>query len=282
MTRRGRAGTAVALGVVAVLACGGAEHGGAPAEALWLLDGVFLAPPPPGGGPLLLCGRFEVTRAEFQGRALDLAEADLPAAFVSREDAAAWAAARGLRLPTLAEWRHCATVGSGLQRPLYPWGSFYRDGLANTLELGLHRPLPVGVFEHDWTDYGRYDFLGNVWEWVADVPPAAPGARWRPPPGAGACGGSYTTSAQDATLQSVRPLEPGDRAEDIGFRVLAPAPDWIEAQIAPRWRSAPRAAAPWIRRAAARWQPGLRRQLAEELRQRGLEPELCALFAADP
>ena len=243
-------------------ACGEAAAERPPAEALWLLDGMFLLPAEQPGRPLLLCGRFEITRGDFAGGELAPAEADLPAVFLSRAEAAQWAAARGLRLPTLVEWRHCAAFGSGLERPRFPWGNSFQPGFANTLELNLQRPLPVGVFEHDWAQLSRYDFFGNVWEWVADAPPAEPG---RIPAAAAACGGGYASFGKEAGFLAVRALEPEERAEDLGFRVVAAAAPWLQEYVAPELDT--EGASAWLRRAAARWRPELRAQLAAELRR---------------
>lgn len=266
---------AIVLGAVAAFACSRAG-GGAPAEAAWLLDGMLLAPPLRPGGPLLLSGRFEVTRAEYAGRPVPMEEADLPVSWVSRDEAAAWASARGLRLPTLAEWRQLAeAAGAGREGSRYPWGPTFQPGLANTLELGLHRPVKVGVFERGRTALGAYDVAGNLWEWVADAPPA-PEEAWRPPATAAACGGSFASSAESATSRSVRPLEPGDRAEDIGFRWVAEAEPYILERIVPVWTDGGASDRDWILRSFRRWRPDLRRELAARLERGGAPASLCS------
>lgn len=75
---------------------------------------------------------------------------------------------RGMRLPTAQEWLHVA-VGRRFLR--YPWGNDQKS-LANTLELGVEVPLPVGTFENGRSrPFGCYDLVGNVWEWVEDAVP---------------------------------------------------------------------------------------------------------------
>jgi hypothetical protein len=77
---------------------------------------------------------------------------------------------RGMRLPTPREWIHVATGGRSYGYPYH--ASTRQRGVANTAELELGTPSPVGVFERGRSrPFGCYDMVGNVWEWVDGVVP---------------------------------------------------------------------------------------------------------------
>ena len=275
--RRGTARLASPAGSWALLlllatACG---REAPPPERSWtLVDDLFLASSPDRRGPLLLCGRFEVTERELRGAGAEPATADTPAVMVSRDEAQRWAADRGLRLPTRDEWLHLSGFSSSTDgSPV--WGSSFVPGTANTAELGLHRALPVGVFERGRSRFGGYDFVGNVWEWVSDAGEETP-EGW--PARAAALGGSFAAMHERASATELRVLEAGERASDLGFRVVADAEDWIEGQLAVRWATAGSEARRGLAAGLAEWRADLRRELARRVEARGVDPELCSLL----
>jgi len=104
--------------------------------------------------------------------------ADHPAVHLAWEDARAFAAWAGGRLPSEAEWEHAAR--GGMPDPRFPWGDRDPDdtrffpcniwqgrfpGL-NTLGDGWMGTSPVGFFPGNLA--GLHDMAGNVWEWTAD------------------------------------------------------------------------------------------------------------------
>lgn len=103
---------------------------------------------------------------------------DHPVVHVAWEDAAAYAAWAGKRLPTEAEWEFAAR--GGLDRKKYVWGDEEPEAGGthrcnkwqgefphqNTAADGHPRTAPVGSFPAN--GYGLHDMAGNVWEWCAD------------------------------------------------------------------------------------------------------------------
>jgi sulfatase modifying factor 1 len=100
-----------------------------------------------------------------------------PVVQVAWEDAVAYAAWAGRRLPTEAEFEFAAR--GGLEGKKYVWGDELKpDGkwmaniwqgafpYRNTAEDGYVATAPVGSFPAN--GYGLYDMAGNVWQWCSD------------------------------------------------------------------------------------------------------------------
>jgi formylglycine-generating enzyme required for sulfatase activity len=102
---------------------------------------------------------------------------DHPVVQVAHEDAEAYAAWAGERLPTEAEWEYAARGGldgkafawgdeavpdgrhlANFWQGEFPWRNNEADGFAGTAPVGS---LPPNGF-------GLYEMTGNVWEWTAD------------------------------------------------------------------------------------------------------------------
>lgn len=131
----------------------------------------------------LFVDRFEVTIGDWraftaaaEGRAVDAADVpttaaiELPVGFVDLRQARAFAKWRFMRLPRVDEWAF-AIAGGG--RSKFPWGDRDEWTRANTSELGLAQPTPVGTFESGRRVGGDfpYDLVGNVSEWTESVAP---------------------------------------------------------------------------------------------------------------
>ncbi|MCC6344880.1 MAG: SUMF1/EgtB/PvdO family nonheme iron enzyme [Bryobacterales bacterium] len=84
-----------------------------------------------------------------------------PVVWVDLDDARAYAAWAGKRLPTEEEWQYAAQGPDGLR---YPWGNEIRPGVMNSGETG--GLTPVKAFPAGRSPFGCYDMCGNAWEWT--------------------------------------------------------------------------------------------------------------------
>jgi sulfatase modifying factor 1 len=115
-------------------------------------------------------------RPEGPGSDLETRQ-DHPVVHVTWNDAQAYAAWAGKRLPSEAEWEYAAR--GGLDGARFPWGDDLiprgewlcniwqgKFPTQNTEEDGFLTTAPVRSFRPN--GFGLYQMAGNVWEWCAD------------------------------------------------------------------------------------------------------------------
>jgi len=127
------------------------------------------------------------------------AENNHPVTHISWNDANAYAAWAGKRLPTEAEWEFAARCGKNSGNK-FSWGNKVEENgkyFANTWQGTQQAPQtkdgylytsPVGVFGEN--EAGLTDMGGNVWQWCADNYKAYPG--------------STAPIREDATVKAIR------------------------------------------------------------------------------
>lgn len=88
-----------------------------------------------------------------------------PVTWVSLEDARAYAAWAGKRLPHEWEWQYAA---QGLDERVYPWGNEWSKDAAPEPDKGrdMLPPSDVAVRPKGASPFGVNDLVGNVWQWT--------------------------------------------------------------------------------------------------------------------
>ena len=130
-----------------------------------------------------------------------------------------------VRLPTEAEWERAARGTTGL---IYSYGNEFKKEQANVYDTGIGQTSAVGIFPDGKSPEGVLDMSGNVWEWCLSEykkPEVKPQLDVRKE--------KLTTDkrrvlrggAWDGNRSLARAVcrdysSPGDRDNDIGFRVV--------------------------------------------------------------
>ena len=67
-------------------------------------------------------------------------------------------------LPSDKEWEYSARGSDGRA---WPWGEEWVTYAANTIEAGLQKTTPAGLFDRFSSPFGLGECAGNVWEWCS-------------------------------------------------------------------------------------------------------------------
>jgi len=145
---------------------------------------------------------------------------DHPVVHVSRNDAEAYAAWRGARLPTEHEWEYAAR--GGLVGQPFPWGDELEPGGEHRMNVwqgtfptedtgadGWRGTCPVDAFPAN--GFGLHNMTGNVWEWCSDGDGVSRGGSYL-------CHASYCRRYRVAGRQH---HAADSSAGNLGFRLVA-------------------------------------------------------------
>jgi formylglycine-generating enzyme required for sulfatase activity len=89
-----------------------------------------------------------------------------PVSCLTWEEAGAYCAWIGGRLPSEAQWEKAARGSDYLK---FPWGNEFDQTRCNSQESDLDGPLAVGSYSPEGdSPFGLQDMAGNVWEWTRD------------------------------------------------------------------------------------------------------------------
>jgi serine/threonine-protein kinase len=133
---------------------------------------------------------------------------DHPVVGVTLDEARRYAAWRGLRLPTVAEWEAAAR---GPRGTAFPWGD---DFVAERCRCNAESTAAVDAHPAGATPDGIYDLVGNVWEWCEPeprLPPPEHGYAW-------VLGGSFRHACATDRAIARSSVAVGKAYEYLGFR----------------------------------------------------------------
>ena len=152
--------------------------------------------------------------------------ADRPVTWVSLEDARAYAAWAGKRLPNEWEWQYAAQGADGR---LYPWGGDWKADAVPAPDQGrdLRPPAPVGAHPQGASPFGVQDLVGTVWQWTNEFQDEHTraailrgGSSYQPQGSIWYFPQAYRNDQHSKLLL----MSPGrDRSGSIGFRCVADA-----------------------------------------------------------
>lgn len=147
-----------------------------------------------------------------------------PVTHVTWQQASQYAAWKGGRLPTEAEWEKACR---GTEAHIYPWGDELQTRDLANFNYNEGTVTDVGNYLDGQSPYGLLDMAGNVWEWTSSQYQAYP---YQPDDGREEQtgdtnrtlrGGAFDLNVVDVRCASLY-FNPTNSVSLVGFRFLSP------------------------------------------------------------
>jgi formylglycine-generating enzyme required for sulfatase activity len=164
---------------------------------------------------------------DWQGGTYPVGWENKPVTWVSLEDARAYAAWAGKRLPHEWEWQYSL---QGPDQRKYPWGDLWRPDAVPVPDQGrtMHGPDDVYAHPAGVSPTGVMDMVGNVWQWTDEYvdehtrSAILRGGSYYRPEGSKWYFPQAYQSGQHGKLLLMAPSI--DRAGTVGFRCVTDSP----------------------------------------------------------
>jgi formylglycine-generating enzyme required for sulfatase activity len=95
--------------------------------------------------------------------------------YVMHDEADAYAAWRGDRLPSESEYHRAAFGTPSGEERRFPWGSARPDASRGNFGFTHWDPVPIGSYPAGASAWGVHDLIGNGWEWTSTIFDGFPG-----------------------------------------------------------------------------------------------------------
>jgi iron(II)-dependent oxidoreductase len=89
--------------------------------------------------------------------------------YVTHDEANAYAAWRGKRLPSEGEYHRAAFGTPSGDEQLFPWGSSQPDVSRGNFGFTHWDPVAIGSYPAGVSAWGVHDLIGNGWEWTSTI-----------------------------------------------------------------------------------------------------------------